>query len=279
MGRWEKEATLIHFFLALLVVGSAAIPARAQTEGSATVWEKHFPHAINWCRRTSGGILIVYSGKTLTAINGPDGKQLWSFPYIELGGSDSGWTSPNEVPGFPILLINRAKLSRDDSEHLLGVDLMSGAIQWKQDALNDPFQLFLIYKSDRVLLITNKGRILNKPVLTLLDTRTGHADWTTEYSNKFSSRGIGFSEWNDHAYLFNRFPPLTFYFSLGRVDLGNGKPLWEFTKHTFQQVAEIMIVPENTIVLESPPPVFAGGLVIFEAKYLLAFDPATGKQV
>ena len=174
--------------------------------------------------------------------------------------------------GIPILIIDRAKLSADDSEHLLGVDLASGEVKWQQPALNDPVQVFPLYKSNRVLLIANEARFLDKPLLILLDPLTGHTDWTARGLGGLPSGGLQFWQWNDEAYLSNSwpiFPPM-----LGRVDLSTGKTLWSFRESRYQRPPV-----EGGLMLTFPAPQFAGGLVIFAAKDLVGLDPASGKAI
>jgi len=202
--------------LALAVLGFIACPCRAQAPALSPAWDRQLPQSIEWYVRTSEGVLIVRAGETLSAIDGLDGKLLWSLPYIEIGGAYApkkellakmagGSTRGRnllEVPGLSILLINRAKLSKqDDPGHLLGVDLWSGKILWQQPELDNLFQLIPFYEHGRVLLVTSNATEAEtiasyqtgvgcnfdpcnggltyffRPHMTLLDPLTGHADW------------------------------------------------------------------------------------------------------
>src|SRR5271154_1928937 len=131
--------------LALLSVAAMPIGVRAEALDLTPKWQQTFPDSVRWYLRTSLGILLVRSGKALIALDGVDGKQLWSFPEIEI----NGWLGTSrlaargnnliEIPGYSILLINRAKLngSKDETGELLAVDLWTGEVLWKQPALED----------------------------------------------------------------------------------------------------------------------------------------------
>jgi hypothetical protein len=155
--------TLLFALLALQIR-----PAAAQSPPLATAWEKSFPHSIDWYIRTSAGILLVRCGKSLAALDGQDGRQLWSLPEIEIGGGGIGLNDRGknllEVPGLPVLLINRAKLPGREDGQLLGVNLSSGEIQWQQPELDDFLGLVPLYDSGRVLMVSKK---VNKPLKTL----------------------------------------------------------------------------------------------------------------
>jgi len=259
--------------LALAVLGFIACPCRAQAPALSPAWDRQLPQSIEWYVRTSEGVLIVRAGETLSAIDGLDGKLLWSLPYIEIGGAYapkmeflSKMTGDStrgrnllEVPGLSILLINRAKLSKhDDPGHLLGVDLWSGKILWQQPELDDLFQLIPFYERGRVLLITAK---IFRPQLTLLDPLTGHADWTAEYPRELNDWALDFREFGGQVYLYE--PP----FILGRVDMDNGKRLWEFTRN-------YPLYPYWV-----PGLGFAHGRVILAMKDVFAFDPSSKKPI
>jgi outer membrane protein assembly factor BamB len=278
MERREKPVSVVPILLALATICAAAFPVFAQAPDFATVWEKHFTEPIVWSSRTSGGILIVRTAKTLTAVD-RDGKQLWTIPDIDIGKGPeadvvAGYIQQHvyEVPGIPILLLDRAKLSNDDSEHLLGVNLATGTVAWQLPALNDPLQVFPLYKSNRVLLVANKARVLNQPLLILLDPLTGHEDWSTEATHFLFPGLVQLSEWNGQDYLYTDFQLVPS--ALARIDLSNGKGLWEFREKNYQQPPR-----DGTLLVSLPAPVFAGGLVVYAAKNLFGLDPATGKTI
>lgn len=287
--------TFFRVVLALAMAGFIACPCRAQAPDLSPAWDRQLPHSIEWYVRTSEGILLVRAGKTLSAIDGVDGRLLWSLPYIEMGGAflpegnirERG-TNLLEVPGLSILLINRAKLSKQDGPgHLLGVDLWSGKILWQQPELDTLIQLIPFYERGRVLLVTAKDAagieamsVLTlaascslgvcvmiespytfRPQLILLDPLTGHADWTAQYPRLFTDWALDFRELGGQVYLYE--PP----FIVGRVDMDNGKRLWEFTKN-------YPLFPYQV-----PELGFAHGRVILAMKDVFAFDPGSKEPV
>lgn len=264
------------FFLALLSFSWCA--ADAQLQPLTTAWEKEFTQSINWYVRTSAGVLLVRAGKSLSAIDGVEGRQLWSIPSVEIAGGDVRGKNLLEIPGSPIVLVNRAVLPGQESGHLLAIDVWSGAIQWQQSEIDDLLQIIPFYDSGRVLLITTKtdkplkvltlvqqaastyyvgGPYPFRPQMTLLDPRTGHAEWKAEYPRVFLPRFLDFREWNGQVYLHECLDIGGFV--LGRVDMKDGERLWEFTK-------------DELVSYGVPPPLqFADERVIFAAKDVIAF--------
>lgn len=275
-------------FVVLACLGFSASACRAQSPNVPVAWEKQLPRSIDWYVRTSEGILLVRAGETLSAIDGVDGRQLWSLPYIEIERGGRG-KNMLEAPGLSILLINRAKLSAQDaSSYLLGVDLWSGKILWQQPSIDDLFELVPFYARDRVLLVTMKARLDKKtqavilgaegagcafgacflyvpngfrPEMTFLDPRTGRADWTAEYPRYFSDY-INFQELDGQIYLDE---PLVL---VAHVDTSTGHKTWEFRKE-YQ-------LPPSVVPTELE---LAGGRVIYAAKDMFAFDPASEEPV
>jgi outer membrane protein assembly factor BamB len=269
----------------LVLVGILSIAAEAQSQALATAWEKQFANPVDWYVRTSSGVLLVRAGQSLTALDGVDGRQLWSLPQIEIGGSGKRGKNLLEIPGLPILLVNRAKTADQLEAQLLALDLWTGTIRWQKPELDDLLDLVPFYDSGRVLLVTRKT---HKPlkVLTiaqhassyyvggpypfraqmfLLDPVTGQVDWSAEYPRVFSPAFIDFREWDGQVYLHECLDIGGFV--LGRVDLKNGQRLWEFTK-------------DNLVTYTVPPALqFASGRVIFAAKDVFAFDPSSKKPV
>lgn len=211
--------------------------------------------------------------------DGVDGRQLWSIPNVEIAGGDVRAKNLLEIPGFFIVLVNRAMLPGQERGHLLAIDLWSGAIQWQQSEIDDLLQIVPLYNSGRALLITTKtdqpfkaltivqhasvyyygGPYPFRPQMILLDPRTGHTDWTAEYPRVFVPRFLDFREWYGQVYL-HEYVDLG-GFVLGRVDIRNGERLWQFTR--------------DELVSYGVPPAlqFADDRMIFAAKDVSAFGP------
>jgi hypothetical protein len=48
-------------------------------------WKKDFSKSVFWYVRTSPGVLLVKSGKSLTALDGKDGRELWELADVRFG--------------------------------------------------------------------------------------------------------------------------------------------------------------------------------------------------
>ncbi len=89
-------------------------------------WKKEFAKSVSWYVRTSPGILLVKSGKSLTALDGKDGKVLWELsdvrvgvaPFAGIQGAERG-TNVLEVPGMGVLLLNDAELPSGSDRRLI----------------------------------------------------------------------------------------------------------------------------------------------------------------
>jgi outer membrane protein assembly factor BamB len=241
--------------LLLVLVFHTFAAARAQAPMPRFAWQHQFAQAIDWYIRTSAGILLVRSGQTLTAIDGTDGKVLWELPYVAQPKIESVVPGVDivEVPDLSIVLLNRTKLSSRDQPHLVGVDLWTGKILWQQPELDSLLQLVPMQDSGRVLLLGYKDPDARKsaiaaaglapyaglaaevilqvtiPVrieMTLLDPRTGHAEWASEYPRSLMPRHIEVRENGSQLYLFEYDEH---HFSvLARIDPSNGQTLWEY---------------------------------------------------
>jgi outer membrane protein assembly factor BamB len=158
--RWGVKSFKISFPLWTIVALALCAPfVRAQQLAPEPAWKIRFQKSINWYVRTSAGILLVRSGKSLTAIDGVDGKQLWKIDRLSIVSSTQG--SPRggnllEIPGTSVLLINCASLPKEKKCLLLGVDLWTGAILWRQPAINDLVQVIPFYGTGKVLIVTAK---------------------------------------------------------------------------------------------------------------------------
>jgi outer membrane protein assembly factor BamB len=295
MGRAKILPLTFLFSLLVLLV----CPVSAQTPPPAPAWQKSFPHSIDWYVRTSAGVLLVRAGRSLTALDDQDGRQLWSFPEIEIGARG---ILPNErgknlleVPGLPILLLNRAKLPGKEGGQLLGINLWSGEIQWQQPELDDFLNLVPLYDSGRVLLLTKRidkklktailisrlstpflwaaslpsfywsGPYPFRPELVMLDPLTGKIDWTQEYPHTLAPGFLDFQQFKGQLYL-HEFS-VNGNFLLGAIDLRTGRRLWEFKDDS--------ILGADTL----SPLLFVSGRVVLPAKKFVALDPSSNHPV
>lgn len=135
---------------ALSRLACLATPAAGQTLEPR--WQKDFQKEVSWCVRTSPGILLVRSGKSLSALDAIDGRELWAFPELEL---DAFGGTPQEVPGYGILLLNRAKLPGDSQGKLIALNELTGERVWDRSPLEILLAVVpLAGNSDAVLVST-----------------------------------------------------------------------------------------------------------------------------
>jgi outer membrane protein assembly factor BamB len=277
-------AAVVAFLLAFVSTPAAA---HAAVPDLIAKWQQTFPDSVRWYVRTSLGILLVRSGTSLTAVDGVDGTKIWSLPEIEIGG----WLGKTrlasrgdnllEIPGYSILLINRAKLNKSKAKigELLALDLWTGQLLWSQPELDNLATLVPRYESGKVLLVTTKPAVMSGkdllmmdigPVpypnlvtlpygtipfragLSLMDPLTGKTDWRTEYPRNFA-----ISSFFDVREIYGR---LLLYeadywgaITMRAVDFGSGNKLWEFNGRRNPSLLNMPLLPqnmENHIILE-----------------------------
>jgi outer membrane protein assembly factor BamB len=313
MPRRKSDLALLFGWLAWLAIAGisgARAQASPQTDASAVVWEHKFSENIDWYIRTSAGILLIRSGRTLTAIDGTNGKQLWSIPHIEIEGQwglAARGVNVMEVPDLSILLINRAKLSAGDQAQLLGVDLWTGKVSWRQPELDTLWEVVPLEDSGRILLLTVKdlkkqtalvtamevapyaglaGAVLGQTTSPLrleerlLDPRTGDTAWTSQYPQEVvpayvegleASGQIYLSEYDGHGFA-----------ALTDLDQSSGKSVWEYKRSNGLSAvsspmpefrsSDVAWTAKHTTGANLPPPVqFAGERIIFATGK--PFDP------
>lgn len=252
-------------FTVVLSSALAAFPLSAKSAPAApppapqvpVAWQKTFPGHVNWYVRTSLGVLLVRCGKMLTAVDGENGATLWSMDDLKVGGGKSEWTWPQhlrgynmlEVPGHPILLINRARLAGAATGQLLAIDIWTGKLLWQKPEFDDLLETVPVDGSKRVLLVTRQlqakrmfvpyrngarsygiysyrvGDEPFRPVLTLLEPNTGKIDWQSEYPRVFTPSYFDIREMQGELFLQER--NATGATILAAVDEGTGKRLWE----------------------------------------------------
>jgi len=279
---------------ALLFVAAMPISVRAEAQQLTPKWQQTFPDSIHWYLRTSLGILLVRSGKALIALDGGDGKQLWSFPDIEINGRlGTSWLAQRgnnlfEIPGYSILLINRARLngSKDEIGELLAVDLWTGEVLWKQPALEDLAALVPLYDSGKILLVTRKlateravfeslpyvqpAVFLSladagppfRPQMYLIDISTGRMDWKNEYPRALGPLFFDVREIYGRLFLHEANGKGSTI--LGSVDLQTGNRSWESSGSP------------NFSLATMPALQAVNDHVIMGSNGVAAFDPVSG---
>jgi outer membrane protein assembly factor BamB len=273
-----------------LLLGNTALAQRLEFN-----WKKEFPKSVSWYVRTSPGILLVKSGKSLTALDGKDGRELWELPDVRVGdtpfagipGAERG-TNLLEVPGMGILLLNRAELPSGAPERLIALNLMTGERLWDTPPVDELMTAISIPNSGQIVVVSRRpqkkilvaeaaaaaasqvpflfvsGAIFPYPYrfeLERLDLRTGKIEWNEEYPRTFTPGATSVTAFGDHLFIYfgNDF--------LGCVDLTSGKVLWEDgAKHLWPQALAL-------------PLQVANGRLIYASQDVQAIDPNTRKPV
>ena len=249
---------------------------------------------MSWYARTSPGILLVRTGKGLTALAGADGRQLWEISDLETNKWNMGGVGQNanrarnmvELPGMGVLLLNRFKFPSDSEPKLVAINLMTGERIWEQPQVDDLMTAVPLYDGGGIVLVSRRlqKKVLAKEMvfasgaqlpfildpflfpypyrfeIERRDLATGNVQWRTEYPHTFTPgtavvRVLGA---NIFVYYSNKV--------IGCMDASNGKLLWEDGKKFLGNG-------------KPPLPVeMANGRVIYSSKDVLAVQPE-GNQV
>src|SRR5579859_3393742 len=136
-----------------LFFGSTAVAQRLEF-----LWKKDFPKSVSWYVRTSAGILLVKSGKGLTALDGKDGRELWELADVRV--SETGLAAmPGtlerglnilEVPGMGVLLLNGVKLPGNSERRLIALNLMTGERLWDAPPVDELMTAIPLYESGQI---------------------------------------------------------------------------------------------------------------------------------
>jgi outer membrane protein assembly factor BamB len=219
--------------LLLFLSGTSTLLWASQPESLSVAWEKPFPKKVDWYVRTSSGVLLIRAGKTLYAIDGKDGRELWSNDRLEIRRGRRG-RNLLEIPGTPVLLAKREWRGRTDAiGSLLAVDLWTGKELFLEGRIEHLLGVVPLYQEDRLMLVTGpdipfKPRIQFRP---LFDHAFEKADWKQKYPLTIAPAGenvtvIGLFEINGELYV-------QIGHTIGRLDLKNGKRGWKFEKGYF----------------------------------------------
>ncbi|MEE8256425.1 MAG: hypothetical protein V3R60_00920, partial [Acidobacteriota bacterium] len=130
----SARAVVVGLLVAVLGFGLAR--AVAQSDSPPIAWEKQLPKSIDWYVRTSTGVLLIRSGNMLHAVDGKDGRELWSMKGLDLGGPKQRGKNIAEIPGTPILLLKHRSSKpqiKGSLGSLLAVDLWKGTILWQEN--------------------------------------------------------------------------------------------------------------------------------------------------
>lgn len=279
-----SRMTRLHF---LLIGAISLFAVFGCAQSLEPVWKREFPKPIEWYVRTSPGILLVKSANNLSALDGKDGRQLWTTG-VELSGALHGalgeihFRGKNllEVPGMGILLLNRVKLAGDGDGRLIGLNLETGARLWDQAQIDELLTAIPLPDSHDVVLVSmrlERRMSIENTILTAgyvpellypyrlrmqrLDALTGETRWTLEYPRTFYPAAQTVILAGDHLFL--NYSNIL----LVCVDLGTGNRVWE-------EATKGMGTSRPPLPLER-----TGGLLIYGQKTVKAVDANTNKVI
>ncbi|MGB8493011.1 MAG: PQQ-binding-like beta-propeller repeat protein [Candidatus Acidiferrum sp.] len=227
----------LHLFALFFFLCFFANPASSQSLHLR--WTKEFPKGVAWYVRTSPGILLVKSGKSLTALDGANGQQLWQLPEVRgsrLLNGDTADEFPRgknmiEVPGMGVLLLNRAMLPGDSDGRLIALNLMTGKRLWDQSQADDLLTVLPLPGTREVILVSR--RLLRK----------AYAKRITVMAIAAAATAVVTMWFGPEAMVLILPSPYPFHFVFQRVDPVSGKAQWnEEYPHTFNSGAQSLSV-------------------------------------
>lgn|GEM_PF-2494413 len=287
--------------LCILVVCGLALAARPVMGEKLKLklkWSQEFAKPVDWYVRTSAGIIVAKSGKSLVGIDELDGSLLWTLSDLDLDrtgkwrgsrySSDGRAHDVMEIPGMGILLLNRVKLPGDKEGRLMAVNLETGKRLWDRKATDELMTAIPLYAAGEAILVSRRlqmKRLVEETIvaaavstqvplvgffmtpypyhfqLTRLDLATGTAKWSEEYDRLFTPGTARFRATEGAVLL---------YFSnrlMSSFNLENGKLMWEDGEKSSGNVR--LPLPVTT----------TGGKLIYSSEYVRAVEPATQKEI
>ncbi len=263
-------------------------------------WKQHFPDRIDWYVRSSTGILLVRSGKSLTAVDAMDGSRLWTLPDVQttfstnaVAGYSLRGKNMLEVPGMGILLLNRVRLPGNADGRLIALNLMTGERLWDRAEIDDLVTLTPIFKEGQVVIASRKlqKRFLGGELMLpwgyglpyntypfhfkfmCLDLFTGKTLWSTEYRHLMSPGFHSLQAFGDQLFLQSVEPAKL---AVIRIDSTSGNILWEDSQRLY--TSAVIPVPSSASPIDPIPLKWYDGKLIYAAKNVYSMVPET-KQI
>jgi outer membrane protein assembly factor BamB len=256
----------VRFLPLFFALGSFAHPAASQS--LALRWETKFPKEVSWYVRTSPGILLVKAGKSITALDGANGKVLWELPEVKWTGvissdKDEFPRGKNmiEVPGMGVLLLNRVMLPGDWGGRLIALNLITGKRLWDQPQVDDLLTAIPLEGTRDILLVSRRLQTSAKRVA--LDVAVAAAT------------GVATGLLTGQAVVSVLPSPYLVRFVFQRVDPVSGKTRWNAEyPHTFNPGAQTFRVMGEQLFINSDSEGFgivdlASGKRTWEGSFLL----------
>jgi outer membrane protein assembly factor BamB len=227
----------LHFLALFFFLCFVANPATPQSLHLR--WTKEFPKEVSWYVRTAPGILVVKAGKSITALDGANGQQLWELPEVKWSGfisSDTADEFPRgknmiEVPGMGVLLLNRVMLPGDSEGHLIALNLMTGERLWDQPEADDLLTAIPLYGTREIVLVSRRLQ------------RKAYAKRVTVLAVAAAATAVVSGLVGAQAMALVLPSPYPFRFVFQRVDPVSGKVRWNAEyPHTFSHGAQTLRV-------------------------------------
>ena len=124
-------------------------------------WSQEFAKPVDWYVRTSAGIIVAKSGKSLVGIDEINGSLLWTLSDLDLDkpglwrgsrySSDGRAHDVMEIPGMGILLLNRVRLPGDKEGRLMAVNLETGKRLWDRKATDELMTAIPLYATGETI--------------------------------------------------------------------------------------------------------------------------------
>lgn len=153
---------------------AVALPVYAQS------WTAKLDKDVRFYQPTDLGVLIAGTEKSLYALDGSTGEELWRRKDVELDETD---VAP--VPGTDLLLIS---LEKGDKARVEAVDLLSGKSIWRSDKLKGAVMQIAVDPAANLLAVVlakdarSRARedFKRRPLVHVLDLASGKELWDYE---------------------------------------------------------------------------------------------------
>lgn len=162
------------YWLFLLIIVLIPLPVLAQS------WTAKFDKDVRFYQPTELGVLIVGTEKSLYAIDGATGEELWRRKDVSLEETDIA-----PVPGTDLLLIS---FEKGDKARIEATDLITGRAIWRSEKIKGAVMHIAVEPASNLLAIVlakdakNRARdgFKRRPLVHVLDLASGKELWDYE---------------------------------------------------------------------------------------------------
>jgi len=148
----------------------------------AQSWTARLDKDVRFYQHTDLGILVVGTEKSLYALDGSTGEELWRRKDVELDETDIA-----PVPGTDLLLIS---FEKGDKARIEATDLLTGKPIWRSDKIKGAVMQMAVDPAANLLALVlakdakSRARedFKRRPLVHVLDLASGHELWDYEVS-------------------------------------------------------------------------------------------------